>query len=151
MVAWGQQSRDEEKAQWFGKRHNRNRTSGRDDLFPGSVRPLNVMLKDNLTKVAASNHRQTTAAAAEYEFNKAWLQDTGNTLGARRRDPRIDYLSTAGIPTRNRAIDPCTSYAQVQDALWELRIYRGEPEPKPEDKTWIEDSTMINTMNTEVW
>eukprot|EP01059_Diplonema_ambulator_P032475 TRINITY_DN6384_c1_g1_i1.p1 TRINITY_DN6384_c1_g1~~TRINITY_DN6384_c1_g1_i1.p1 ORF type:complete len:1002 (+),score=306.93 TRINITY_DN6384_c1_g1_i1:108-3008(+) len=145
LSAW---SDDRKLEQWYGKRKFQAEIGDRSGYYPLSVRPQKDLLGyQALSGMSVSEANLSEERKAWHQFNRAWFRDDAEAADKRRDDPRVDYLSTAGIKGDRRHAVMCMHYMQVQDALWELRVYRGESEPGKDDRTWIEDTTFINMMD----
>ena len=119
--------------------------------FPLSNRPLKEVLC-TLTMTQDNEPFMGPDDVKEHYFTKEWLSHDSHIYNIRRNDPRVGYLATAGRRRQNsNTTDRAGNYFQIQDALWELRVYQGEPEPGPMDRTWIEDTSRVNMMNPSSW
>eukprot|EP01060_Flectonema_neradi_P038156 TRINITY_DN7930_c3_g1_i1.p1 TRINITY_DN7930_c3_g1~~TRINITY_DN7930_c3_g1_i1.p1 ORF type:complete len:988 (+),score=203.38 TRINITY_DN7930_c3_g1_i1:86-3049(+) len=119
--------------------------------FPLSERPMRDIIS-TLIFTPDDARQLSTEHASEKSFTKDWFSRDSQIYSLRRHDPRVGYLQTAGKKRNNSTTyDKAGSYFQIQDALWELRVYQGEPEPGPLDKTWVEDTSRVNMMNPASW
>eukprot|EP01064_Diplonema_japonicum_P012253 TRINITY_DN1970_c1_g1_i1.p1 TRINITY_DN1970_c1_g1~~TRINITY_DN1970_c1_g1_i1.p1 ORF type:complete len:983 (+),score=210.54 TRINITY_DN1970_c1_g1_i1:56-3004(+) len=148
LAAWSDDRRNE---QWHGKRHNRDTMGDRMSSYPLTQRPLGDLLAyQSLSDPRVREEDLSEEVRTNQKFNQSWFKDDAELVMRRRNDPRVDYLASAGIkPERLRFQVGCAHYMQVQDALWELRVYRNEPEPGQADRTWLENTTFINMMNVD--
>ncbi|KAJ9455064.1 hypothetical protein DIPPA_31280 [Diplonema papillatum] len=138
---------------WYGRRHFRDSIMDKTNLFPINIRPTRDLLHYQAMAASyISESKMTKEETDEVAFRRSWLSDDAAKASRRQGDSRVDYLSTAGRrrPRQDTAA-PCMGYMQVQDALWEYRVYRGHPEPGPHDKTWLEDTTSVDMMEDNWW
>eukprot|EP00756_Hemistasia_phaeocysticola_P063322 Hpha_TRINITY_DN6795_c0_g1::TRINITY_DN6795_c0_g1_i1::g.110957::m.110957 len=132
----------------------------KEGMFPLSLRDprsllkLNALPKSGLDAVDADKRLLTAEEADEQRFLKDWMQRDADQMDHRLEDDRTGYLKYAGfLTTREGVTKPfkCKNYAQIQDALWEQRVYTGAPEPTERERTWIEDKNFVDARTDKWW
>ena len=144
-------------AKWYGKREGERRASlsDRPAHYPLSKRPMKELLKSHAlqaNQVKRGHSELTPQEGAGVVANTNWMVETSDTAIMRMNDPRVDYLASCGmLNERKGGRNPCNTYLQVQDALWELRVYRNEPEPGPQDRTYFENNVSVNMTDSRLF
>eukprot|EP01062_Namystynia_karyoxenos_P042816 TRINITY_DN3134_c1_g1_i1.p1 TRINITY_DN3134_c1_g1~~TRINITY_DN3134_c1_g1_i1.p1 ORF type:complete len:1120 (+),score=377.58 TRINITY_DN3134_c1_g1_i1:267-3362(+) len=126
------------------------RAGFKDRWYPAPLRDPRALIRSHVLSRPSTQTVLTAEEKEEQEFRERWLADDYAEWNMREKDPRLGYLRTAGFRPDGEPERPL-SYLQVQDCMWELRVYSGAPEPGPRERTWLEDKSFINLTEGRWW
>eukprot|EP01065_Artemidia_motanka_P029513 TRINITY_DN35610_c0_g1_i1.p1 TRINITY_DN35610_c0_g1~~TRINITY_DN35610_c0_g1_i1.p1 ORF type:complete len:1103 (+),score=240.26 TRINITY_DN35610_c0_g1_i1:323-3310(+) len=145
----------------FGTRPN-NRVGPKDTFHPLNLRDRADILKASSfstsgisAQVDGKSKDLTAEEMDEHNFLVSWLEDDTTQLSMRETDSRVSYLAESGLrvnrQTNATQPDRPRGYMQLQDSVWEYRVYRGLPEPGPRERSWLAPTDRIDTRGSRWW